>query len=464
MPVNSFDDYYMSWRPDKDKLEYPLQESLANYLEDDIKNGNLKEHVKLPPQRELADFLDLSLATVTRAYKICEKKGLIYGVVGKGTFVSPNINSPRSVVEKNLGDDIIEMGITIPFHKHEREIADLTKQIVNEPTSYKYFEYKNLINTKESIKVARNWLKSFGVDAKEDCISITSGSQNALAIIIMSLFKSGDKIATDNYTYANFIGLANLLDITLVGIGEDGDGMSVEMLENACKMNTIKGVFLMPSCNNPTSRVMSFKKRKKIAQVIKDNDMILIEDGTYSFLPEEKIPPIVSIIPENTIYVNSISKPICSVIRIGYMSYDEKFKEKIEQGICDTNLMNSGLNVEIATRILRDGLYEKIVNEKKQMAEVRNEIFDEYFGDISEKITKYSYYRWLPVPQGFTGDDIERMAKQRGVQVYCSERFSVGNIDNKYSIRVSICTPKDEEELRKGLSIIKELYKEIESI
>lgn len=288
MPVNSFDDYYMSWRPNKDKLEYPLQESLANYLEDDIKNGNLKEHVKLPPQRELADFLDLSLATVTRAYKICEKKGLIYGVVGKGTFVSPNINSPRSVVEKNLGDDIIEMGITIPFHKHEREIADLTKQIVNEPTSYKYFEYKNLINTKESIKVARNWLKSFGVDAKEDCISITSGSQNALAIIIMSLFKSGDKIATDNYTYANFIGLANLLDITLVGIGEDGDGMSVEMLENACKMNTIKGVFLMPSCNNPTSRIMSFEKRKKIAQVIKDNDMILIEDGTYSFLPEEK--------------------------------------------------------------------------------------------------------------------------------------------------------------------------------
>lgn len=182
------------------------------------------------------------------------------------------------------------------------------------------------------------------------------------------------------------------------------------------------------------------------------------------FYQRKKIPPIVSIIPENTIYVNSISKPICSVIRIGYMSYDEKFKEKIEQGICDTNLMNSGLNVEIATRILRDGLYEKIVNEKKQMAKVRNEIFDEYFGDISEKITKYSYYRWLPVPQGFTGDDIERMAKQRGVQVYCSERFSVGNIDNKYSIRVSICTPKDEEELRKGLSIIKELYKEIESI
>lgn len=461
MPVNSFDDYYMSWRPDKDKLEYPLQESLANYLESDIKKGNLKEHVKLPPQRELADFLDLSLATVTRAYKICEKKGLIYGVIGKGTFVSPNINSPRSVVEKNLGDDIIEMGITIPFYKHEREIADLTKEIINEPMSYKYFEYKTSINTKESIKVAKKWLESFGVKPKEDCISITNGAQNALAIIIMSLFKSGDKIATDNYTYANFIGLANLLNITLVGIEQDDDGMSIEMLENACKMNTIKGIFLMPSCHNPTNRIMSIEKRRKIAEIIKKNNMILIEDGSFAFLTENDESPIATMIPENTIYVNSISKPVCPIIRIGYMSYAKQFKEKIEQGICDTNLMNSALNIEIATRILRDGLYEKMVYEKKQMAEKRNKIFDEYFGDISGKSNKYSYYRWLQVPDGFTGDDFERMAKQRGVQVYCSERFSVGNIDNKYAVRIALCSPKDEDEVRKGLSIIRDLYKEI---
>lgn len=461
MPVNSFDNYYMSWRPDKAKLQYPLQESLANYLERDIKNGKLKEHVKLPPQRELADFLDLSLATVTRAYKICEKKGLIYGVVGKGTFVSPNVNSPRNIIEKNIDDNIIEMGITVPFYKHEREIADLVKEIMNEPMSYKYFEYKTSIDTKENIKVAKKWLKSFGVDAKEDCIAITNGAQNALAIIIMSLFNSGDKIVTDNYTYANFIGLANLLNITLIGIEQDDDGMNIEMLENICKINTIKGIFLMPSCSNPTNKVMKFQKRQKIAEIIKKNDMILIEDGSFAFLTEDKEKPIVSIIPENTIYVNSISKSICPIIRIGYMCYPDKFKEKIEQGICDTNLMNSALNLEIATRILKSRLYEKMIMEKKQIAEYRNKIFDEYFGDISQENNKYSYYRWIPVPSGFTGYDFERMAKQRGVQVYCSERFSVGNIDNTYLVRISICSVEDENKLRKGLSIIKDLYQEI---
>lgn len=313
--------------------------------------------------------------------------------------------------------------------------------------------------------MAKKWLKSsFGVEANEKCISITNGAQNALAITIMSLFKSGDKIATDNYTYANFIGLANLLNITLVGIEQDNDGMNIDALENACKMNTIKGIFLMPSWNNPTNKIMGFKKRKKIAEIVQKYEMILIEDGSFAFLAEDTLPPIVSMIPQNTVYINSISKSICPIIRIGYMSYDEKFKEKIEQGICDTNLMNSALNIEIATRILKDGLYEKIANDKKQMAEFRNKIFNEFFDDISEESSKYSYYRWLPVPTGFTGYDIERIAKQRGVQVYYSERFSVGNIDNKYSIRVSICSPKDEEELRKGLSIIKKLYKEIESI
>lgn len=29
MPVNSFDDYYMSWKPEKEKLERPYYLSLA---------------------------------------------------------------------------------------------------------------------------------------------------------------------------------------------------------------------------------------------------------------------------------------------------------------------------------------------------------------------------------------------------------------------------------------------------
>ena len=88
MPFNSFLNYPLSWKPDRQKLIRPIYLSLAKQLERDISQGFLIAGTKLPPQRELADFLDINFTTVTRAYKLCELKGLIYAVAGSGTFVA----------------------------------------------------------------------------------------------------------------------------------------------------------------------------------------------------------------------------------------------------------------------------------------------------------------------------------------------------------------------------------------
>ena len=69
MSVNSFEGYYMSWKPEINKSDKALYRSLAAKLESDIKNGILMPGTKLPPQRELADFLDLNLSTVSKAFK-----------------------------------------------------------------------------------------------------------------------------------------------------------------------------------------------------------------------------------------------------------------------------------------------------------------------------------------------------------------------------------------------------------
>lgn len=76
MPVNSFENYPMSWKPTLTLTQNPLYLSLAMAMEEDIQNGVLLPGTKLPPQRELADYLDLNLSTITRAFKVCEKKGL----------------------------------------------------------------------------------------------------------------------------------------------------------------------------------------------------------------------------------------------------------------------------------------------------------------------------------------------------------------------------------------------------
>ena len=77
MPVNSFDNYPMSWKPQIEHGAAPIYLAIAEQLEKDIRSGVLAPGTKLPPQRELADFLDVNLSTVSRAFKNCEQKGLI---------------------------------------------------------------------------------------------------------------------------------------------------------------------------------------------------------------------------------------------------------------------------------------------------------------------------------------------------------------------------------------------------
>jgi len=63
MPINSFENYPMSWKPSIDKTKKPIYQALAGQLQQDIVNGVLLPGTKLPPQRELADYLDLNLST-----------------------------------------------------------------------------------------------------------------------------------------------------------------------------------------------------------------------------------------------------------------------------------------------------------------------------------------------------------------------------------------------------------------
>lgn len=44
MPVNSFDDYPMAWKPDKARLAAPFYQYIAGALEEDILSGALPRH------------------------------------------------------------------------------------------------------------------------------------------------------------------------------------------------------------------------------------------------------------------------------------------------------------------------------------------------------------------------------------------------------------------------------------
>src|SRR5213079_3752503 len=69
----------------------PIYQAIADQIGSEIGAGRLKPGARLPTQRSLAKQLGVTLTTVTRAYDEAQRRGLLSGEVGRGTFVRPAV-------------------------------------------------------------------------------------------------------------------------------------------------------------------------------------------------------------------------------------------------------------------------------------------------------------------------------------------------------------------------------------
>lgn len=449
--------YDLTWKPQIDKTKKPIYMEIVKTLESDIKKEILKPGDKLPPQRELADFLHINLTTVTKAFKICERKGLLYATVGKGTFISSDANIPTSLIMQNNENTIIEMGMLHPLYDQNKLVVESMRQVANKLKIENYFEYDEPKRKISHRELGVEWLKKFHVNPDADKIIIASGTQNALAVTLISLFEAGDKIGTDCLTYTGFKSLANMLGIRLVPIYMNKYGINTESLNRICKTEGLKGLYLMPECQNPTTYTMSLSVRKQIAKIIKDNGMILIEDDSYSFLGNTDLAPISELVPEQSIYINGTSKSLSAGLRVAFMMVPSAFYKRISRGIYNVNMNTSHFNVEIVANLIETGTADKIIAEKQKEAEYRNKIVNDIMSGYTIYGNNRDCFRWLILPDYWTGKEFELRAKMAGVQVFCAEKFAVGSVQVEPAVRISISSVKNQNDLTKGLIILKKL-------
>lgn len=68
----------------------PIYEQLIGHVEDMALLGLLAPDAPLPSVRQLAGELSINPNTIQRAYQELERRGVIYSVKGKGSFISPD--------------------------------------------------------------------------------------------------------------------------------------------------------------------------------------------------------------------------------------------------------------------------------------------------------------------------------------------------------------------------------------
>lgn len=461
MPINSFENYPMSWKPEKSRLKKPYYLAIAEALSHDIALGILLPNTKLPPQRELADFLDLNFTTITRAYKNCELRGVIYTIRGSGTFVSPNAARTVTISADNYTGNSIDLAFVASFEECNELIASQLPNLLKNRYLPDLLNYNEPTGMRHQKLAGISWMREFGIEATIDTMAIVSGAQNALLITLLALFEPGSKIAVDIYTYPNFIELAKLLHIQLVAIPGDDEGMLAEQLDNQCELQNIKGAFFMPSCANPTTIVISNQRRKDLCAVIKKNNLVVIEDDSYSFLFERREhlenPAFFTRLPETTVYICGTSKSICSGLRVAYIVFPKKIADKIFQAIFNSNVKTSSFTAEIITQLILTGEAGKIVLAKKNLAREANCLFFKYFSLPNEQQAQLSFFRWLPIANYDNIGELENLFLRNGIRVFHSSIFLSSRKSEQQFLRVALSGTSSLLQLEKGLKILQQI-------
>src|SRR5882757_9870281 len=105
-----------NWVPTLATIEGPRYLAFVLALEADIASGRVKPGMRLLPQRDMAQRLDLSVGTISKAYAEAEQRGLISGEVGRGTFVQRRRPESRSL---GSTDTSINLALNVPPYTGE---------------------------------------------------------------------------------------------------------------------------------------------------------------------------------------------------------------------------------------------------------------------------------------------------------------------------------------------------------
>ncbi len=457
MPVNSFEHYPMKWKPDLSACKGPIYLYLARLLANDIRRGSLKPGDQLPPQRELADFLDVHVSTITRVYTMCEAQGLICAKVGQGTFVASDIRVSDVLLYSHEEAALIQMGTVLPPYNGNQQVMAYIKRCLSQPDMQRFLEYRPSAGTYMQRKNFADWAHSVGIQAAPDNVLFATGGQNAVCAAILGLFRPGDRIGVYSLSFSGLKSIAKLTGVQLVPLPEIRGHIQFAELMPFCRAQAIKGLYVVPDHHNPTTYTMQPEERRMIGDIANRLGIIVLEDAIYCLFSQTRYKPVASYAPDRTIFMLSTSKCLCPGLRVAYLAVPPAYRMRLDHALYTMNVMVSPFTLELVNRLWTSPLFPDVLAAKKKELQERDAIVKAVLPSYRMYGEATCHTRWLFLPSTWDSHTFEIKAKEKGVQIFCSDRFTVGKTIPPRAVRIAISSPKTKRELEKGLTIIKEL-------
>lgn len=223
------------------------------------------------------------------------------------------LNEVPGVISLTVG----EPDFKTPWHVREAAIASLEKGRTAYTSNTGLLEFRKQISS----YLERRFEISY--DPASEMI-ITVGGSEAIDLAIRAIVEPGDEVLIVEPAYVCYVPMTELcggVPVVIPTRVEDKFKLTPELLKKYITPKT--KMLILPYPNNPTGAIMTEEDLKKIAEVIKDTNIVVLTDEIYGELTYGRKHCSFAAIPgmwDRTIYVGGFSKSYAMTgWRLGYV-------------------------------------------------------------------------------------------------------------------------------------------------
>jgi 2-aminoadipate transaminase len=186
---------------------------------------------------------------------------------------------------------------------------------------------------------------------------VTTGGQQVIDLVCKTLIDPGDVIVAEAPTYPGAVPTFGAYQAEVVQIEMDADGMPIDELELTLDRLHAEGrrpkfIYTIPNFHNPGGVTMSLARRRRLVEVARERELLILEDNPYGLLryEGEPLPTLYSLDASHAgrggasdlvIYLGTFSKILSPGLRLGWAVAPRPVLEKLNLGKQGADLCSS---------------------------------------------------------------------------------------------------------------------------
>jgi DNA-binding transcriptional MocR family regulator len=296
----------------------------------------------------------------------------------------------------------------------------------------------------------REWLaERHGVEPGR--VLVTNGSLQAFHFVLDLVADEG-RVLVERPTYDRPRKILVAADVEFAEVPVDADGLDVEALERQLADGPVAFVYSIPTFQNPTGSTLSLERRRRLAGLVGDRGVRLLEDDPYGLIrfEGETLPSVFELDGgERVLYSSSFSKTIAPGLRVGYAVLTPELASRLEDLVASTYITPALLSQATVYEFLRRGLFEPNLDRVSGLLRSRRDAMlealeRELAGRARWNRPEGGYFLWLDLPEEVDAVELLGRATEAGVTFVPGADF--GGRPNSARLAFSYVSPEEIDE------------------